>query len=55
MEVKCAVCGQAIELAKWQQDYERLKERPGEHEPYVCEPCQDRVRRDAQHAVSFPR
>ncbi len=55
MEVKCGICGQAVELAKWQEDYERLREHPETPEPYVCEACQDRVRRDAQQAVSFPR
>lgn len=55
MEVKCAMCGQPVEVEKWQQDFERRREHPGEPEAYVCEACQDRVRRDAQHAVSFPR
>lgn len=55
MEVKCSMCGQVIEVAKWQQDFERLREHEQGHEPHVCEACQDRVRRDAQQAAGFPR
>lgn len=53
MEVKCSICGKSFEVAKWQQDFERIREH-GE-EPFVCEPCQDRVRREAQSQASIPR
>jgi uncharacterized protein YlaI len=46
MQVRCAICSRPHEVAKWQDDYERLRET--QRETYICDACQARVRRDAQ-------
>jgi uncharacterized protein YlaI len=47
MEVRCTVCGAVQHVEKWQEEYEKLRERQDQTEPYICEACQERIRRDA--------
>lgn len=45
MHVQCQICGQAVEVSVWSEDYEKLKQS-SEH-PYICEGCADKIRADA--------
>jgi hypothetical protein len=45
LEVRCHVCGTPAPVAKWQEDYERVREQGDE--PYICEACQAKIQRDA--------
>ncbi|MCL8208682.1 MAG: DUF2197 domain-containing protein [Actinomycetia bacterium] len=52
MTIRCTVCGKAFAVAKWNEAYERLRQH--QTEPYVCDTCQARIRREAQDEA-FPR
>lgn len=51
MRVRCKVCGRQWELSKWQEAYERLREHPDD--PFICEGCQERIRKDALSHQQF--
>ncbi len=44
--VKCQVCGKAVSLETWNQEYERFK-HSSDH-AYICPNCEARIRVDAQ-------
>lgn len=46
MDVVCQVCGKKESVAKWQPEYEDVRE--GKHLAYICPVCQDKIRADAQ-------
>jgi uncharacterized protein YlaI len=47
MKITCRVCGHAVELATWSQEYERVK--LADDPAYVCDACQQKIRTEAQH------
>lgn len=47
MQVRCSLCGQVEEIAKWSEQHDRLRQQD---ETYVCEGCQRRVQSDALRA-----
>ena len=49
MELRCTVCGAVKDVEKWQEEYEKAREHA--KEPFICETCQERIRRDAQNEV----
>ncbi|NMP22450.1 DUF2197 domain-containing protein [Sulfobacillus harzensis] len=46
MELKCRICGQAVEVPVWSEEYERLKS--SDDPAYICSACQEKIRFDAQ-------
>jgi uncharacterized protein YlaI len=46
MQVKCTICGAVAPVEKWQEEYDKVREH--QQEPYICDPCQERIRHDAQ-------
>jgi uncharacterized protein YlaI len=49
VEVRCTVCGAVQDVEKWQEEYEKAREHPTE--PFICETCRERIRREAQKEV----
>lgn len=45
--VRCRVCGREVKVESWSREYERLK--ASDDPVYVCDPCQEHIRVDAQN------
>jgi uncharacterized protein YlaI len=45
LNVRCQLCGAPAPIEKWQADYEKIREHGDE--PYICEPCQAKIQREA--------
>jgi len=47
VELKCHICGRAVELPIWAEEFERLK--VADDPAFICEACQKKIRVDAQN------
>jgi uncharacterized protein YlaI len=43
----CSICGRRVEIPKWHEDYEKLRQASEAKEPYICPACADRIRAEA--------